>query len=170
MVLLDPGKGLGIDDVVALTVLGRDVQAPPGRHVTGPHRVVAGDDEFGNSAVKPALLIAHEGTGQQMCLAQHLETVADAQHRHSLGGSLLDLADHRGQGRDGTSPEVVAVGESAGQDDGVHTVQVCVGVPQTHGLGPGDAHGANGILVVKGAGKGDDSDPRCHDHCSTWMS
>ena len=109
------------------------------------------------------MVVADERAGQQMRLAQDLETVADAQDGQASSGFAHDLA-HDGSGRsDRAAAQVVAVGEAAGDDDRVDAVQVGVLVPQGHGLGTGDFNRAGGVAVVEGAGEGDDSDAG---HCT----
>src|SRR3546814_4756445 len=68
--------------------------------------------------------------GQQAGLRQHLEAVADAEHRHALVGARDDLLHHRRVGRHGAAAQVVAVGEAAGQHDEVDLLEVAVLVPQ----------------------------------------
>ena len=55
--------------------------------------------------------------------------------------------------------QVVAVGEAAGQDDGVHPVQVGVAVPERDGDAAGDPDRAPGVVVVQRAGEGHHPDP-----------
>ena len=54
-------------------------------------------------------------------------------------GRVDDRLHHRGEPGDRAAAQVVAVGEAAGQHDGVHAVQVRVGVPERHRLGAGHA-------------------------------
>ena len=111
--------------------------------------------------------VAGQRAGQQPGLAQHLEAVADAQHRHAAPGGGDDLAHHRRELRDRPGPQIVAVGESAGHDHRVDAPQVGVAVPQRHRLGAGQPCGAGGVDVVEGAGEGDDADSRGHRYAST---
>src|SRR3546814_5562416 len=74
--------------------------------------------------------------GQQAGLRQHLEAVADAEHRHALVGARDDLLHHRRVGRHGAAAQVVAVGEAAGQHDEVDLLEVAVLVPHHDGLAP----------------------------------
>ncbi len=106
--------------------------------------------------------IAGERTGQQPGLAQHLETVADAEHRQPVVGRLHDLRDHRGEARDGAGAQVIAVGKAAGQHDRVDAVKLGIGVPERHRLRAGEGHGAQGITVVEGSWKGHNADADRH--------
>ena len=66
---------------------------------------------------------------------------------------------HQGRaGRDGAGAQVVAVGEAAGEDDGVDVLEVVVGVPERDGFTPGQAHRAGGVDVVQGAREGENTD------------
>src|SRR5919206_296906 len=74
--------------------------------------------------------VAGERARQQAGLAEHLEPVADAQHRHALAGAVDDVGHHRRPRGDGAGPQGVAVGEATGQDDGGDVLQIVVVVPQ----------------------------------------
>src|SRR5690606_28433276 len=50
------------------------------------------------------------------------------------------------------------VREATRQDDGVDPVEVVVRVPEGHGLGAGEAHGAGSVAVVERPGERDDAD------------
>ena len=60
---------------------------------------------------------------QQARLGQHLEAVADAEHRAAVGGEALDRVHHRREAGDRPGPQVVTVGEAPGNDDGVDAVE-----------------------------------------------
>ena len=96
-------------------------------------------------------------------LAQHLEAVADAQDQAAVAGETLDLGHHRREAGDRADPQVVAVGEAAGDDHGVDAAQVGVGVPQQLGLADA-AGGEQRVDVVAGTGEADD--PELH----AWIS
>ena len=61
--------------------------------------------------------IAHQHAGQQPGLGQHLEAVADAEHRRPGACPRRHLAHHRRMRRHGAGAEIVAVGEAARQHD-----------------------------------------------------
>ena len=63
--------------------------------------------------------VGQQRAGQQAGLAQHLEAVADAEHRTALGGEPRDRVHHRREAGDRAGAQVVAVGEAAGHDHGV---------------------------------------------------
>ena len=69
-----------------------------------------------------------------------------------------DVLHQGGAGGDGAGPQVVAVGEAAGEDHGVDVLEVVVGVPQRDRLTSGQAHRAGGVDVVQGAREGQNTD------------
>src|SRR5256886_9887212 len=91
--------------------------------------------------------VAHHCAGKQTRLAKNLEAVADAQDHTAGLGEFLDGLHHRRKSRDGASPQIVAVGESAGQDDGV-------AIREIFGLVPYEFDGllhdiADGVTTVR---------------------
>src|SRR2546430_586906 len=74
--------------------------------------------------------VADQRTRQESRLAQDLEPVADAPDQASPVGELADLLHHRREPGDRTGPQIVAVGEAAGQDHAVAAFQVGVLVPE----------------------------------------
>src|SRR5207245_8579307 len=78
---------------------------------------------------------------------------------HAAGlGEFLDGLHHRRKSRDGASPQIVAVGESAGQDDGVAIREILGLVPyEFDGLLQDVADGVKSVVVAIGPGENDDS-------------
>ncbi len=68
-----------------------------------------------------------------------------------------DLDHHGREARDGADAQVVAVGEAAGDDDGVDALEVRVAVPELHRVARERAGEAR-VRVVAGAGEGDDAE------------
>ena len=93
--------------------------------------------------------VAGQRTGEQVRLAQDLEAVADAEHRQPAPGRVDDRVHHRREATDRAAPQVVAVGESTGQDHGVHGLQVGVRVPERNRLATGDPDRPGGIAIVE---------------------
>ena len=119
-----------VGEPATVVVLHRDRQhrrrseqpGQPGRLTLDRERhVVAPELEAG---IRP------QHTRHQAGLGQHLEAVADAQHRPPGGGVGTHALHHRRQRRQGARPQVVAVAETAGDDHGVHAAQVGIGVPE----------------------------------------
>ena len=115
-------------------------------------------------ADEPQAPVAAQGPVQQMGLGQGLEAVADAQHQSAAvreGGHFLHDGAEAG---DGSGAQVVAVGETAGQDDAVGALEVVVLVPEVVGVGFGEGgEDVTGIVVAVGAGKHHDAEthPTC---------
>ena len=106
---------------------------------------------------KRRCVVGQQRAGQQARLAEDLEAVADPEHRAAVAREGDDVLHDRREARDRADAQVVAVGEAAGDDDGVDALQVAVGVPQQHGL----AHARGGELrvdVVARAGEADDAE------------
>ena len=95
-------------------------------------------------AAELAVVVADQRAGEQVGLAQDLEPVADAEHRHPAPGGGDHLGHHRREAGDRAAAQVVAVGEPAGEHDRVDALQVVVAVPERDGLGarPGVRRGA----------------------------
>jgi hypothetical protein len=160
---LQPVEVRGRGDVAALAVLHRD-DDPLARGVVGrPGGVGALDAQHLVAVAEVQVAVAGERAGQQPRLAQHLEAVADAQHGQAVPRRGDDVAHQRRARGDRAGPQVVAVREAAGEDDGVDVLQVVVGVPERDRLPAGQAHGPRGVDVVEGAGEGDD--PDAHSCC-----
>jgi len=77
--------------------------------------------------------VADERAREQACFDEDLEAVADAENRTAGRGEFADgLHDGRKLG-DGAATEVIAIGEAAGEDDGVHVVERCGVMPDEFG-------------------------------------
>src|SRR5699024_3746182 len=145
-------------DVAALTVLQRDADRLTPLIVPGPRGGRVLDDELLVAADEVLVVVADERTGQQMGFAEDLEPVADAQHRHALPGRGHHGLHDRVEAGDRTAAQIVTIGESAGQDDGIDAGQGRIGVPQVHRFRTGQTHGTSGVPVIERSGEGDDSD------------
>jgi hypothetical protein len=113
------------------------------------------------------VVVADQRPRQQVGLAQDLEAVADAEHRHPAPGGVDHFGHHRREPGDRAAAQVVAVGEAAGQDHGVDVGEAVVAVPERHRLMTAGAYGALGVDVVEGAREGDDADPHSAASSST---
>ena len=137
----DPALGLElvegalVGDEAALAVLDRDQDLLALVKRVGPGRRGRLDPQELVAVAEVQVLVAGERAGQQVGLAEDLEAVADAEHRQAAAGGVGDRLHDRGEPGDGAAAQVVAVGEAAGQDDGVDAVQVGVGVPEADGVG-----------------------------------
>ena len=61
------------------------------------------------------VVVAHQRPGKQPRLAEHLEAVADADDQAALGRETLDRRHYGREAGYGPRPQVVTVGEAAGQ-------------------------------------------------------
>src|SRR5690606_4583959 len=160
----DPALGLElvqgpvVRDELAVLVLQRDRDALPGRAVARPRRVRVLDHEDLLAAHEVQVVVLDHRPREQVRLGEDLEAVADAEDGHTALRRVDDRLHDRREAADRARAQVVAVREAAGQDDGVHAVQVRVRVPQRHGLAAREAHRARRVAVVEGAGERDDTD------------
>ncbi len=76
--------------------------------------------------------------------------------------NAVDRAHHRAEPGDDPGPEVVAVGEAAGQDDRRDALERRLLVPQDDGLGAGQVEGVDGVPVAVAAREDDDPDADRH--------
>ena len=93
------------------------------------HRVGIFDAEVRGDAAELEAVVAHKGAGQQVRLAQNLEAVADADDGLASLGVSPHSFHHGRESGDGAGAQVVAVGEAAGDDDGVVGIKVAFTVP-----------------------------------------
>ena len=103
----------------------------------GEHRAVGGHhpDPHGGAqeAQAPVLL---QGPGEEAGLGQDLEAVADARPPGRPSAAKRHRLHDRGEAGQGPGPQVVAVGETAGEHHGVEAGQVVAAVPDQLGPGP----------------------------------
>ena len=161
--------------VVAGRVAQHDllVRQRAGRRVVAPGRVLHRDREQVALAARAREgrvrvldrhldLAAHEAqrvvrqqrAREQPGLAEHLEAVADAEHRPAVARELDHRLHQRREASDGAHAQVVAVGEAAGHDHGVDAAEVAVAVPEQVGVGEAAA-GHEGVDLVAGAREAD---------------
>jgi hypothetical protein len=107
--------------------------------------------------------VAHQGAGKQAGLGEDLESVADAQDQASGSGEALNrLHDGRKAG-DGAGAEVIAVGKSAGDQDGIDSLEV-VGVMPEKDDGLAGDFGNDVVCVVVAVGAGKNQNPEFHEY------
>jgi hypothetical protein len=162
--------GIDVAEEAAGHVLGRDRQALARVAGRRERRVGALHRDVDLAADEPQADVRQQRAGQQAGLAEDLEAVADAEHRAAVARERHDRLHDRREPGDGAGAQVVAVGESAGDDDAVDAVQVGVAVPQWHDVGHAARRQA-GVDVVTGAGEGDDAE--LHDSVAgstAWIS
>src|SRR5262249_47954433 len=116
-------------DVAALAVRYRHRDHLPGLASDRDGRLSVLDTQVHPFAAVLERVIAHQGTGQKMRLAEYLEAVADADHRLPLLGVASYRAHHRREAGDSAGPQVVAVREAARKDDAVVGGEIALAVP-----------------------------------------
>ena len=100
--------------------------------------------------------------GHEAGLGQHLEAVADPEDEPAVRGERRHGAHHRAEPGDHAGPQVVAVGEAAGQDDRGDAVERRLLVPQLDGLGAGQVEGVDRVAIAVAAREDDDADADGH--------
>ena len=103
--------------------------------------------------------IPHQCSREQARLAQNLEAVANTEHQAAGGGEIPHRLHHWREFRDRPGAEVIAVGESAGHDDGFTILQVVGFVPQQGDRLSGHLLDCpTGIMVTVGSWENDDAE------------
>src|SRR5262249_47437013 len=99
--------------------------------------------------------------GKHSHLAQDLKPVADSQHQAAPVGEALDRTHHGRKPGDSAGPQVVAVCETARQDQGIIVSHLRIAVPdEVDGLSNYLADYVVGIVITVGAGE--DHHPKFH--------
>src|SRR5215210_170806 len=93
-----------------------------------------------------------------MRLGQDLKTVTDAKNRTSVLRELLQRSHDVSEAGDGAGSQIVTVGEAAGNDHRVDTLEVSISVPQLDRLGTHPLHTIQGVPVAVGSRKDRNSD------------
>jgi hypothetical protein len=107
--------------------------------------------------------VAHHRAGEEAGFEEDLETVADAEDQAAVFREFGDGVHHGRKAGDGAGAEIVAIGEAAGEDDGVAIVEVFGLVPdEFDGLLKDVADGVEGVVIAVGPGK--DYDSEFHGH------
>ncbi len=154
-------QGFGVSDEATVSILeGNDNFIAVGE-VSGPIRVRVLHDEALIPANELLVGVPNEPSGEQVCFNEHLEAVADAEHGHPALRCVDDFGHDRGDGRDCSGAQVVAVTEPTGEYDRVDPLQVMVAVPQRDRFGAGKADCPFSVAVIERTGEGDDADA-CH--------
>src|SRR5215203_1977774 len=94
-----------------------------------------------------------------MRLGQDLKTVTDAKNRTSVLRELLQRSHDVSEARDGAGSQIVTVGEAAGNDHRVDTLEVGISVPQLDRLSTHPLHTIQGVPVAVGPRKNSNSNP-----------
>src|SRR6476659_8368495 len=128
-VFLQLGERGIVDVIVAVAVSDGNLEDLALGGGAGEWRVGFFDANMHVPADKAQTGIAHHSAREQTCLAQNLETVAYAENHAATLGEFFDRLHDRRKTGNGTGAQIVAVGKSAGQNDGVAASQVLRLVP-----------------------------------------
>src|SRR5439155_1771384 len=149
-----------VGEPAALTVLDRNDELLAGRATRRERRVRAFDDETHVAADERERLVRAEDAREQARFAEDLEAVADTEHEAAGRRKFGNRGHRRGEARDRAATEIVAVRETAGQDDRIQIGQLAFGMPDRGGLGVECGQRPERVAVVVRAGELDDPDPR----------
>src|SRR5882762_5581598 len=124
----------------------------------GERRVRLLDADVYVAADEAQAAIAHHRAGEQAGLAQNLEAVADAKYHSAAVREFFDGLHHRRKPRDSAGAQIIPIGKSAGQDNGVAIRQIFRLVPDKFdGLPQNVADGVKRVMIAIGPGKNYDS-------------
>ena len=108
------------------------------------------------------LTVAQQRPGHEAGLGEDLEAVADAEDEPALARERRHRPHDRTEPRDHAGAQVVAVRESAGEDDRGDAVERRLLVPQLDGLRAGQGEGVDRVAVAVAAGEDDHADAHRH--------
>ena len=155
---LDSADGVVIGDEVSLAVGNGEFDHLSRRVTTREWSLRVLDPDMLHFADEAQLRVAHQNAGQKTGLAQDLEAIADAQHQSAARRVIADRPHDRRPGGDRAAAQIIAVGESARQDDQIQARrQFVFGMPDDSRLGAGGLpKRARDVAFAINAGKQDD--------------
>src|SRR6266705_2709213 len=157
-VLLEVGNRSFVAIVIAVGMRDGNSQDLVLLRAVGERSVRLLDTDVNVATNEAQAAISHHRAGEQACFAKNLEAIANAQDHAAALGEFFDGPHHRRKTRDGASAEIVAVGKSAGQNDGVAVRKIFRLVPDKFdGLPQDVADSVKSVVVTIGPGENDDS-------------
>ena len=136
---------------------GSPILAEGTGRMLGLHYGGALDAQVHVAADEPEARVGQQHAGHEPRLGEDLEPVAHAEHGNAGLGARAHLAHDRGVGGDRAGPQVVAVGEAAGQDDEVGRGKRRLRVPDDGRLRAGRrADRVDDVALAVGAREDDD--------------
>ena len=111
---------------------------------------------------KRSAAVAEQRARQQVGLGQHLEAVADPEDEAAFRRERRHGPHHRAEPGDHAGPQVVAVGEAAGDQDRRDAVERDLLVPQLDRLGARDPEAVERVDVAVRAREDHDADADAH--------
>ena len=147
-------QGGGVGVVAAFAVLDRHLQQFAGLGQTRERGAVVLDPEVHSPAHETQRGVTGQGSREQPRFAKDLESVADAEHQSARLGEVDDALHDGREASHGAGPQVVAVGEAAGQHHAVAAAGERVLVPEGADILPEHvAQAVDDVVVVAGTGK-----------------
>src|SRR5262245_25302130 len=145
-VRVEPGNHLGLSEVIAFAVSDwkRQHLTTPARHrewcvgLFNPHVDLL--------TLKLQAPVPQHGARQQSSFKQHLEAVADAEHRSAAIGERLHLAHDRRKTRHRSASQVVPVREATRKNDDICALEIRVLMPEI--VGGLTEHVLGGVICV----------------------
>lgn len=147
------GERFGVSEIAPLPVRDGDAEEFAGWDLVGKRRVRRETLQKHMFAAELERAIADERPGEQTGLAQHLKSVADAQHQTAFGGEPLHCPHHGTKARDRSAAEIIAVTEPTRNNDGISIAQLFFLVPNQTGALAGEPEGVESILIAIGGGE-----------------
>ena len=130
VVCLQPRQGFFVGKVAPFAVGDRQPQQFVRRNPVGERRI--GRGRLQEDVLAPELkgTVANQRPGQQPGLAEDLEPVADPQHQPAFRREPLHRLHHRAEPCNGPGAQIIAVAESAGDNDRIGLAQRRLLVPK----------------------------------------
>jgi hypothetical protein len=157
-VLLELSERGFVAIVITVGVSDGDVENLAFLRGVGERRVGLLDADVQLAADEAQAAVAHHRAGEQARFAENLEAVADAEYHAAAVCEFLDGLHDGRKPSDSAGAQIIAVGKSAGQDDGVAIRKVLRLVPDEFDRPPQNvADGVKRVMIAIGPGKNNDS-------------
>src|SRR5439155_1456464 len=111
-----------------------------------------------------------QGAGQQPRFGEHLEPVADADHRAPVGGKGAHRRHHGRETGERARAQVVTVGEAPGQDDRVDVAENAVAVPHDACVDAEPPDRLDHVVLAVRTGEEDHANTRGHGPTATLVA
>ncbi len=141
-----------------------DAENLAGRDGASKGGVGGGGAQVDLAADELEIAVADEGAGEQAGFDEDLEAVADAEDETAGGGEFVDGVHDGGEVGDGAAAEVVAIGEAAGENDGIDAAKRGGVVPDEF-RGLREIVGDRVLSIVVAVASGKDDHAKFHAIC-----
>src|SRR6185312_6968363 len=155
---LEPVESRFVRLVIAVVMRDREQHLFAAVILRGEQALAVLDLEAHRPADEAQPRVAHQRARKQPSLGQHLETVADSDHRHAARRGVFHRAHHRRPRRHGARTQIIAVRKAARNADEIDAVgKLTLLVPDHRRLAPGHQLQRDGkVAVAVRSGKYDD--------------